>query len=360
MNIVSELGKYRSIISSQDPQQGSLWATIEQEKQARESLQQVLTGIAGFTPTELARKELGSDLNFESGVIYFDRIIRLFKGLRDSDLSDIPHASLQNLIAAAQAAFGVLQEVRDFSISKFPNSPITQRDQIMNRARDQYDGWFQAVAPVVAFTIRKGVDFERLENQAKKLLAEMEKTAAATDQRLKTTVTDAQQALAQVRAVAQEAGVSQHSIHFKEETERNEKSAKPWLWTTLGLAATTIAVGAALTIYYIFRLPTLSPSQSVQLAIPKLFIFSVLLSATVWTGRTYRAYRHNAVVNRHRQNALATFQAFANAASDPATKDAVLMQATQYIFSQQPTGYIHAEPEPTALPIAKMMRVVNK
>ena len=103
----------------------------------------------------------------------------------------------------------------------------------------------------------------------------------------------------------------------------------------------------------------LTPSQSVQMAIPKLFVFSVLL-ATVWCGKTYRAYRHNAVVNRHRQNALATFQTFAKAAVDQATKDAVLLQATQCIFSQQPTGYIQTEPEPTALPISEMMRAVNK
>jgi len=335
-------------------------ATIEQERQSRESLQQVLGGLSDFTSSGLARAELPADLSFESGVVYFDRIIRLFKGLHDSDLADIPYNTLQALASNATAALSLLSEVRDFSITKYPNNPIAQRDAILSRARDQYDGWFQVVAPVVAFTVRKGVDFERLESQAKQLLGRIEETASSCDRRLDSALKESEQALAQLRAVAQEAGVSQHAIHFKNEVELNEKSARPWLTATTSLAIFTVLLAGGLIVEYLFRIPTLTPSQSVQMAIPKLFVFSVLLSATVWCGKTYRAYRHNAVVNRHRQNALATFQAFAQAAVDQATKDAVLLQATQCIFSQQPTGYIHAEPEPTALPLSEMMRAMSK
>jgi hypothetical protein len=335
-------------------------ATIEQEQQSRESLQQVLGGLSDFTASDLARADLPSDLSFQLGVVYFDRIIRLFKGLRDSDLADIPYNTLQMLSTNATAAFTLLQEIREFSITKYPNSPISQRDAILNRARDLYDGWFQVVAPVVAFTVRKGVDFERLENQAKQSLGKIEEIASNCEKKLDSAVKESEAALAQVRDVAQEAGVSQHAIHFKNEAELNEKSAKPWLVTTTCLAIFTILLGIGLIIEYFFRIPTLTPSQSVQMAIPKLFVFSVLLSATVWCGKTYRAYRHNAVVNRHRRNALATFQTFAEAAGDKATKDAVLLQATQCIFTQQPTGYIQAEPESTSLPISEMMKAINK
>jgi hypothetical protein len=86
----------------------------------------------------------------------------------------------------------------------------------------------------------------------------------------------------------------------------------------------------------------------------------MLLSASVWCGKSYRAYRHNAVVNRHRQNALATFEAFAKAASDAETKNAVLLQATQCIFSPQQTGYVSGEPE-TAMPqVLEIVRNVGK
>src|SRR5207244_10156514 len=87
----------------------------------------------------------------------------------------------------------------------------------------------------------------------------------------------------------------------------------------------------------------LSTGAFVQLAIAKFIIFSILFSAVLWAARIYRAHRHNYVINKHRQNALSTFEAFAKAAGDSETKNAVLLQATQCIFSPQRTGYLAQE-----------------
>ena len=62
-------------------------------------------------------------------------------------------------------------------------------------------------------------------------------------------------------------------------------------------------------------------------------------------AKIYRAYRHNCTINTHRQNALMTFEMFTNAAKDEQTKNAVLLQATQSIFSPQPTGYLSGDSE---------------
>ena len=65
--------------------------------------------------------------------------------------------------------------------------------------------------------------------------------------------------------------------------------------------------------------------------------------ALVSTVRTYRAEAHNHVVNAHRHHALSTFETFTAASSDDATRNAVLMQATQCIFSHRPSGFGHRE-----------------
>ena len=72
-------------------------------------------------------------------------------------------------------------------------------------------------------------------------------------------------------------------------------------------------------------------------------IFSILSYIVVWSGKIYKAHKHNYVVNRHRQNALSSFETFIKATSDDATKNAVLIQATQSIFVPQHTGYIGYE-----------------
>jgi len=56
------------------------------------------------------------------------------------------------------------------------------------------------------------------------------------------------------------------------------------------------------------------------------------------------ARRHIAIINKHKQIALTTFETFSNAAgSDLQTKSAVLLEATHTIFSTQSTGYINPD-----------------
>lgn len=319
--------------------------TLQEENTLRAQLKEKLGEMAKITPTVLARQDLGADLSFESGVIFFSRTLRLFHALNESDLGDIPYQKTQELLQQATDTLTRCRQIQEFALQKHPNNPMGVRDQFINQFRDTYDGTFNAVAPMVAFTVRKGVDFARLEEQGRAILERIEGVSAGHEKAMQAARTTAENLVEEVRKIVQEAGVSQHAIHFKQEAEAHESAAKPWLTVTAWLGGFTVLVGFGLLITYLIISPNLTATQSLQLAISKIVIFSAMLSATFWTGRTYRAHRHNAVLNRHRQNALATFQAFAKAASDDQTKNAVLLQATQCIFSPQQTGYVTGESE---------------
>lgn len=56
-------------------------------------------------------------------------------------------------------------------------------------------------------------------------------------------------------------------------------------------------------------------------------------------AKNYTTHKHNAVVNRHRQNALLTYRALVTAAEDTGTQDIVLAHAASCIFSPQETGF---------------------
>jgi hypothetical protein len=331
-------------------------AKIEDENSERSRLKAILEQIAKMKTEDLARKELTSELSFESGVPYFSRMLRIFQSLNDADLEDVPLPQLQQLRNVAEGALNLLLQVQNFTLAKYANNPIETRNQFINQIRDYYDQVFSNVAPTLAFTIRKGTDFKRLEEQAKSIVQEIETVSHNYQTELNASLKNAQETVEAVRRIAQEAGVSQHFVHFKNEADQNAESAKPWLSATILIAAATVIGGGLVLWRYLHGIPDLSPSQSVQVAIPKIFVFSILLSAMVWAGKTYRAYRHNVVVNRHRQNALATFEAFAKAASDNETKNAVLLQATQCIFSPQQTGYVPGEPETAMPPVLEIVR----
>jgi hypothetical protein len=153
-------------------------------------------------------------------------------------------------------------------------------------------------------------------------------------------VSEMESTLQKVRQAAAEVGVAQHATHFKDEAEAHEKQAGKWLTRTVWAAIATIGWGAA----SFFIHPENETAKIIQFAVAKLIILSALYYALVWCARNYNAHRHNYVVNKHRQNSLSTFETFVKAAGDDVdTKNAVLLQATQSIFSGQASGYIGKE-----------------
>jgi hypothetical protein len=326
-------------------------ATFQEEEAARDKLKGILNELNAINPAELVRdKELGPGLSFEPGVIFFSRTLRLFRALSEADLQDISFQKITQTLQFATETRDQFRRITDFSLQKYPNNPIGTRDEIINQIRDWYDRVFEILAPIVAFTVRKGTDFERLEEQAKAALKRIDAFSGDQEQALQKARSNAEQLVEEVRRIAQESGVSQHAIYFKQEADEHQTGANRWLQATIWLALTTTLLGVVFVVIYLYRVTNLTPTQNLQVLIPKILVFSVLFSATIWAGRTYRAHRHNAVINRHRQNALSTFQTFAKAASDDQTKNAVLLQATQCIFSPQQTGYISGEVEAGAVP----------
>lgn len=149
-----------------------------------------------------------------------------------------------------------------------------------------------------------------------------------------------------VRKVAEEQGVSQQAIYFKNEADNHEKESTVWLkrtvWLTIGLT-----VYAAVTLF-LHQIPILAPTnlyETAQLVASKVLIFVTISYFLILSAKNYVAHRHNSVVNRHRQNALATYTALVKAAGEEATRDVVLAKAADCIFSAQSTGFAKTEGE---------------
>lgn len=325
-------------------------ATIEQEQQQRATLQSVLETLASIDPAELVRADLGKGLDFSSGVIYFSRTLRLFRDLYEANLDTVPYARLVQLTQVAQQAKQQIDAIQQFSLEKYPQTPVASRDQLIATIRDQYDSAFDAVAPVIAYSVRKGTDFARLEDDAREAVARLAAVVSDHEQKIAATLAESSSIVEQVRRAAQEVGVAQHAIHFRQEAEANARSARAWLVATAVAGLLTLIYSVSALASFSGAVTELSLGDSLQLAVAKLILFTVLFFAVVWCGRAYRSHQHNYVVNRHRQNALSTFETFAKAAADAETKGAVLLQATQSIFVPQPSGFVTQESEPVSSP----------
>lgn len=313
--------------------------THEERAERHNELLRLLAQLEATRTDDLRRLDLSRDLNFDLATPYIEETWRIYRNLSRVSLDRAPHTLLNQLIGVAQQTQNLFQSIKAFRPDTLGANARPQRDAWVQQLRDSYDNVFEQVMRARAFLAEDRPDSTQTEEDARRVLARVDALFEQNQQTLDAKVVEAERALESVRRSAAEAGVSQSAIYFKGEADEHQRSSGWWLLTTGVLAILTVAFGIASFFYQVGLAPDPKPWLAVQLTISKFIVFSILASAVVFSGRVYRAHRHNYVVNKHRQNALSTFQLFAQAAEDYQTKSAVLLQATQSIFSVQDSGY---------------------
>lgn len=80
----------------------------------------------------------------------------------------------------------------------------------------------------------------------------------------------------------------------------------------------------------------------------KLLLYSMIIYAIVFCVKNYNSQMHNNIINVHKANSLKSTLSLLNTANSDDSKDKILIQATQAIFSHQQTGYSGKENEPSS------------
>lgn len=285
-------------------------------------------------------QELGTELNFSGAVEPALRLIDLYKRLSPDSLADLPPSTLTSVKDIANRDFAILNQIVEFRTAA-QNSPISTRDQLILQVVNAYDSTFNALHHVISYSLARSADFRRLDNEARSTMQSIKDRAEDIDSTLKNYETEAKRVLDEVRKIAAEQGVTQQSIHFSTEAERHESLANEWNTNTQRLAV-LLAIYAMVSAM-LHKIPFLSPNtayETVQLAISKILVFSVIAYMLFLSARNFLGHKHNAIVNKHRQNALMTHKALIEAASDSGVRDTIMVQAANCIFSPQNTGYI--------------------
>lgn len=330
---------------------------LEQEENAKKQLNDELEELLKITPKSLIRtNELGTSLDFSEGTEIFTRTLKLFRDIKDANLDNVPHDRINQLIQSVMEARNSFKKVKEFNPAG-QNNPVQVRDTLIQNIASQYQSHFEQVAPIIAYAVRKGTDFEKLEENARKSVGEIEKIKRDQEEKSKVLIAEINDTLEKVRKAAAEVGVAQHAIHFMEEAQAHYKKTWYWLAATILLAVITIGYGVFNIWYYTTKILSVPTPQLVQITISKIIVFSILYFGIIWTGKIYKSHWHNYVVNKHRQNALSSFETFVKATSDDQTKNAVLLQATQSIFSQQNSGFVSQDSEPAASP--KILEIIR-
>lgn len=337
------------------------------EEAKLKELKENLTVLLRRSPEELIQEDrLGSELCFRAGVPQFQKTLFLFSSLNDADLSQVPFSIMTNIDNAIKDATSIFSSIIEFSPDI--SNPKHVRDTLIDNVTQKYEEWFKTISPIIAFCIREGTDFQALQAKANDTLHQIEALQINAEETSASLLKSTEETLEKVRHAAAEVGVSQHATHFKEEASDYTETSKKWLWATAISACITLLWGL---FAFQIMMPQIDSSpltngQFFQALISRGSVLLLLFMALIWCSKNYASAKHNYVINKHRQNALSTFETFVKAAgdSDIQTKNAVLLQATQCIFSPQTTGYSNksydSDPPTKIIEIAKDLSKMSK
>jgi hypothetical protein len=319
------------------------------EENLRKNLSSIVQQIIATNVEDLVQTtRLGREAGFEELRSLFQKSIMLFQALSTANLDFLSEAKLQRLANVANEMNNEFAQVRGFQLNQLQN-----RQSRMQSVRQKFDECYDVIAPIVGAS--QQVSLEAYTERARQTVQALEEAHAIFNTKTQAMQKEVEDTLVKAKEVTAKAGIAEHAAHFRQESEEHKRAGWIWLCVTVVLALATarlawINYGKTLAVFEQWLRPSLQNSTPVptavvvQLTVAKIIGFSILFSAVLWAGRIYRAHQHNYVVNKHRQNALSTFEAFAKAASgDPETKNAVLLQATQCIFNPQATGYLGQE-----------------
>jgi hypothetical protein len=300
-----------------------------------------LRRVQDFDPKSLVRQaELGSKLALREAVAPAQRVIDLFRLITPSQLNYFPEKQKNVVRDQANAFYSLLEKCQSFEIEDAQPSPTEARNELISQLESQFQPVFDALYPLISFANARSLDFSALERDARAAAQSARDVSSNVVAELEGQRKAAATILEEVRAAAAEQGVSKQAIHFKNEADSHSSAANDWrrytIYTAVGLAIYAVA---SLFFQYIPGLEPTNGYRATQLAVSKVLIFAVIAYMLFLCARNFLSHKHNEIVNRHRQNALATFTALAEATSDAASSDIVLSHAAACIFSPQETGY---------------------
>lgn len=338
----------------------------ERYEEAKESLSR----IQSFDVNKLPRVEdLGSRLNFSGAVDPAQQLIDLYKRLSITALQDFPDQILTPIRDNANNHYQLFSQILDFDPSQ--QDPSSARTNLINQVKSAYQPAFQALHPYISYSLHRSADFQRLDADARATLQAIEDKSNKISANLGKHEKDAKTALDEIRRVAAEEGVTKQAAHFNVEFEHHTKEANRWQGYAVKLAI-TLGIFAIISLF-LHKIPILNPENTydaVQLSISKFLIFFVVAYMLFLSAKNFLNHKHNAIVNKHRQNALMTHTALVEASGDDGVRDAVLLQAASCIFSPQSTGYSSNSESDTSnqksmveilsRPVAQAIKEVNK
>lgn len=319
------------------------------------SAEEALAAIQNFEAASIVRaQKLGSAFDFSSAEDSARSTVDYFRQIPVSGLRLLPTSSLHSLQSISTSTLQLFQQCLDFDPTS-ANASNT-RDSIVSSINSHPSTAFNALSPLVSYLGSQNIGaqstFDKISNDLIRAQAEInELVEAAKAARAETsTVLDS------ARTAAGSVGVSKEASHFSTAAASHETAASNWKKATIGSAIILLlySVGTAFLHKWSWFMPTTNIGLT-QFIVSKILIFGILGYLLTLSAKNYMNHKHNEIVNKHRQNALLTYETMVNAGQTPDARNIVLQLAAASIYQLHDTGYVKPSESSGASNIVEIM-----
>lgn len=325
--------------------------------QITQEANQALKNIQEFNVNDLSREEdLGNRFSFSGAVSHVSKTKDFYGQLSHEFVDSLPDTIAEEIKGKAETSYGNLINIMEFD----PVSGVGERDRLIEVVKDDYSSVFRVLYPLIAYGSSVTGNIQAQVEEFRAIIDQAQEEVKKTGSEINDKMAEADRMLENIRQVSSEHAVSQHAVHFKEESDSHLEQSKQWRKATIWCAIPLVAYSIVAIIGYNWFAQE-DIKYDIQLILGKILLFTVLSYSVVFSARNFMSHTHNAITNKHRQNALMTFTTLANAVTDQVNRDIILAQASSCIFSPQDTGYTKPSnksisPDPPAVGvISKMM-----
>ena len=300
-----------------------------------QELQNIVSQINGLNRDTLVKREKWGEITFVKSKGEFSQVFWFSDQIKSYPLDALPDSITGIMVRHLSEVWSRLKAIDSFSINQ-GNAAATST-QLSQDLRNSVDQLFLNCAQWIPFLAHQNGDVVRNINALVERTKEAEQILEKSRAQCIEKRDEVQRIVQAARDASAGAGAAVFTQDFEDESMKLAMDARRWLIATIVMIGGTISLAG---IFWVFTEANLDQGQVFQKLTTKVFVLALMLTGTLWCGKCYKALTHLVIVNRHRALSLRTLQAFANAAADVQTKDAVLLEATRSIFGNVPTGYV--------------------
>lgn len=323
--------------------------------------QSFLKRLQEYNIQSLERKELGV-FGFSQALPTATKIVSHSNLLSIECLGNLPPQRQKIVGNACNEVLTKFDQIIQFNHNQ--QNPTHIRDSYLAELEQVYNSFLENTLMLFTLSLSNQSSVEQTEDKIKTLLSNIEIQSSNLQKAAKEKLDEANTLIESIKNASAKEGTLKQASYFRNEKDYHRTRAKWW-------SAGTIASALVLILYTVFSfnmhkwfgIDLAGDNQKAllwQIQTTKFLIFAILAYLLVLSVRNFMAHKHNMVINSHRETALCTFEALANAANqDEGARDIILNHAAACIFTPQDTGYTKSHSNDTGTNLGSASLIVN-